>query len=247
MTHRAQRGSRVIYVAASAAEFPEEVRLWLAQPALRATPCPNVYDALASLASAKPPACILVSLQSIDWGELDFFTHLHRLCPDTLVQVAGGDADREKLEAAIARGARVFEAEAFDELLAATPEPPPHVGPAGLLAGSLRTDLQVPEPTPRLAPAEPPPAAPSAPPPPEAERPPVRLVSSAEPEDEEPTVPFPWSPAANRPQRTPPRPTAGSDAAAEPRRRPPIKLTPEELSALLEPHPDAGQVQEGGT
>jgi hypothetical protein len=259
MTARAQRGSRVIYVAASARELPQPVQDWLSGSNVRATASSNIYDALAVLASGQCPLALIVSMEAVDWSELDFFVHARRVSPETVFYVAGAAHQEAKIEEAIARGARRFEAEVLSELLTHSPAAPQPAGPAGLLAGSLRTDVETPPPAPRLVrpetPAEPPATTP------EEERPAVRLVSSTETEEiQGPAVPFPWSPAPGRPQRTPPQ--ASPAAAREPKknppparepapeggRRPPVKLTPDELAALRE-QPPAGEAkrQEGGT
>jgi hypothetical protein len=247
MAYRAQRGSPVIYVAASARELPSRLQDWLAEPTVRAVACPNVYDALATLARGAAPLALIISIDSIDWNELDFVSHALRVSPDTVVYVTEVSNQAGKVDAALALGARHLDLDALNELLELAPTSAPAPSPAGLLAGSLRTDVQAAEPAPRLVrdlPAESSSAEPD-----EAERPAVRLVSSTETVDAESAVPFPWSPAPDRPQRTPPKPAGAAkrEAAKESSRRPPVKLTPEELSALLEPPAGGGKVQEGGS
>ncbi len=252
ITTRAQRGSRVIYVAASARELAQEVQDWLGQPSIRASASPDIYDTLAQLAEGKSPLALIVSMESVDWTELEFFPLVHRVCPDALIYVTGAGHQEAKMEAALARGARRFDPEVLNELLAVAP-PVRSAGPAGLLAGSLRTDIEVAEAAPRLVPPEPVEAPPGVTP--EPERPPVRLVSSTETEEHEAAVPFPWSPASGRPRRTPPSQVAGAaESKPEPvRRKGPsnkggVKLTPEELAALLEQPPlEGGKAQEGGS
>ena len=91
---------------------------------------------------------------------------------------------------------------------------------------------------------------------PEDERPAVRLVNTAEADEPPPDVPFPWSPAADRPQRTPPKTASANsrepskpvesprDAAKDSSRRPPVTLSADEMSALLDT-PAKGKAKEG--
>jgi hypothetical protein len=83
----------------------------------------------------------------------------------------------------------------------------------------------------------------------EEERPAVRLVSSTETQEGEAPVPYPWSPASNRPQRTPPRQKkgAGDAGTGDAPLKTAVKLTPEELAALLQEPKGKGKVQEGGS
>ncbi len=203
------RGPRVIYVAGSARELPQEVRDWLGQAGNRAAASPNVYDALALLAAGREPVAIVVNIDAVDWSEFDFFDHAARLSRETRIYVAGHEHQQAKVEAACARGAQVFTPEALSEDLDTTSATAAAAGPGGLLAGSLRSVYPQPQGTPeRSAPPE---AGETDEPPEEdrpPERPPVRLVTAGEPEDgdEAPvSIPVPWAPSPDRPKRTPPK------------------------------------------
>lgn len=244
-----QRGSRVIYVAASAREFPPPVQDWLGQADNRAASSPDVYDALATLARGARPAAMIVSMDSVDWSEMEFFDHTARIGRDTTVYVTGGPHQAAKLQAACGRGAQIFDPQLADGALLSVDWK--SAGPGGLLAGSLRPGGVVPPPE------KPPPApcivvspqAPGLEPEPPPERPVVRLVAPTEQDEPESPVPFPWAPAQNRPQRTPPRtappapPAAGPEQRPSARVSPPVKLTQAELDALLG-RPDIGDKHE---
>jgi hypothetical protein len=251
MPSNRQRGSRVIYVAASARELPEDVQDWLSQGSNRAAASPNIYDALATLAVGKrPTTALIVSMAAVDWNELEFFDLVARVSRDTHVFVVGPPYEDAKIEAACARGAELFSAEKLDEALSVTEAPP--MDAEGLVAGSVAKDPQRPTAARPI----------NVEPPKEEHRPSVRLVTPSETDDEV-TVPVPWAPSASRPQRTPPKPIepppiAAPDAEEErpveerPRtRRPPpqVKLTPEELAALLgrPTEGEAGAAKEGGS
>ncbi len=258
-----QRGSQVLYVAASAREFPQDVQDWLAGPENRAAVSPSIYDALAALTRRPRPVAIIISIESVDWEEMEFFELAARLSRDTSVYVAGREHHRAKIEAAIQRGAKRFDP---DELTQDLGRPAPgsqRTTPEDLLAGTLKSfppaparELHV-----TLVPDEPPPEEARGPeveaPAPEIEspeQPAVRLVSPAEADDEslssvedlDQAVPLPWAPSPNRPKRTPP--SARGPAGPPPARTPPAEphpqpapaprpaspeLTPEELAALL--------------
>jgi hypothetical protein len=241
MAFNRQRGPRVIYVAASARQLPQPVQRWLGEEAGPAVACPNIYDALAMLATGKRPDTLIVTIEAVDWHEMDFFDHALRLSPDTMVYVTGPASQQAKLDAACSRGAHPFDPEAAEDELTDQPEPAVAPGPAGLLAGSLGSGGFVPlAAATEASPAGEPDSSPAA-------RPAVRLVAPAEPDEPvEPPVPFPWSPAPNRPQRTPPPPVSRPGAASSPRRPPDpqqVKLTPEEVAALLkQPPPADGRV-----
>lgn len=105
-----QRVSPVIYVAASARELPADVQHWLEQAENRALAAPHVYDMLAQLARGKRFSAMIVSIQSVDWGEMEFFDLAARLARNTPIFVAGTTPQtRAKLEAACRRGARMFD------------------------------------------------------------------------------------------------------------------------------------------
>lgn len=259
MASAKQRGSKVVYVAGAAREFPQDVQDWLSHTAYRPAACPHVYDALAQLVSGRRPAALIVSLEAIDWDELEFFDLVPRLSRDTRVFVAGLEHQQAKLEAALARGAEPFEPAVLDELLQPL-NTAPQSGTAGLLAASLRPEMPpAPQIMPKVVPPEPPEVQPEQPDQEESEEvseeepPPVRLVTSTEFEESEAPVPFPWAPAANRPQRTPPQAPPSSPSTGEPpmvpRSKPaqPVMLTAEELAELLgrKLPGKEGQAQEG--
>ena len=247
-----QRGSRVIYVAQNAHEFPEEVQAWLSELDDHASPCPDIYDTLALLAMGSKPAAIVVSIDAVDWNELEFFDHCARISPETHIYVAGNGRQQAKIEAAWARGARPFDVDALSEDLEAPVEEARPSGPSSLLAGSLRPvrpvskEASASTPFPRKA-VDPDEDKQS------PERPAVRLVAPTEDEDLDISVPLPvpWAPSPHRPKRTPPQPASRDEtpaAAAEAARTPsptpadssrtqqqpsPVELTPEELAALL--------------
>lgn len=256
-----QRISRIIYVAGSAREFPADVQEWLSRGESRAIASPSIYDALACLSRRPRPVAILVSIEAVDWEEMEFFDQAARLSRDTTIYVTGHDHYRAKIEAALQRGARRFNIEDLNQDLS---RPAPGTAPTSLdlLAGTVRSfpqaptrqlhvsrllDEDLPQPAAEIGqePAEPSGNA--------ADEPPVRLVTPAdfdrdaiEPADElEPPIPFPWSPAPSRPRRTPPPSPADlpaesstsqpapPPAPASPPRQGPAELTSEEIAALL--------------
>lgn len=273
------REPRIIYVAAAARELPDEVQQWLGRPENRAASSPHVYDALAILAGGARPAVLIVSMDAVDWSEMEFFDQVARLSRETHVYVTGHDHQAAKINAACKRGAAPFDEELIRESLARSAGWSRGPGVSDLLAATLR-QASVPKPAP-LASLRPAPVEPEEPEFPEAESPtepeveaeapalleaepateapPVRLIEPAEaevepeeePAEEEPAqpIPFPWSPAANRPQRippkalaaanepvpeTPPAPApAGPPVPAAPTVRQPVELTAEELAALM--------------
>ncbi len=273
MSPARQRGSRVIYVARSARDLPEEVQAWLGRADHRAASVENVYELLALLATGRRPSAILVSMDEVDWGEMDFFDHVARLSGRTNVYVTGHDHHEDKIAAACARGARRFDAAALTEDLKTPAPDAPAAGAECLVAGSLQTPFG---PTGNVEAARPTDARDDAAEP--GHTPPgVRLVAEAEQDHEEeveepveadPPIPFPWRPAADRPKRVSPRErintgTAGahdesSTAEASPQNAPiptesteapargragPVELTPDELAALIG-KPPRGATQE---
>jgi len=134
-----QHDARVVYVAGSAREFPASVQEWLSLPEHRAVASSNVYDALAGLTRRRRPVAIIVSIESVDWEELDFFDLAARLSRETSIYVTGHEHDRAKIEAALSRGARPFSAEELTQDLS-RPAPGPHPPKTcDLFAGTLRT------------------------------------------------------------------------------------------------------------
>lgn len=235
MSSLPQRGPRVFYVAGAVRDFPPDVQEWLAATTHRPASCPDLYDLLAVLARGHRPAAVVFCLEAVDWNELEAFDHVAHLSPTTRMYVAGQPHQDKKLEAACARGAMVFDADAIEEDLGYRLGRTVGDGPMGLLAGSLRTEDPPPRIQPEASPAKPAIVE-------EPERPSVRLVPASEEEhDESPAessaVPVPWAPSPDRPKRTPPpsrKPplaaagTSEADAAASAAR-----LTPEEMAALL--------------
>jgi len=139
-----QRGSCVIYVADSVHEFPPEVQDWLGRQESRALESQNVYDMLALLARGQHYAAIVVSIESVDWNELDFFEYATRLAGGTRIYVAGRPQQKAKIEAACKRGAEEFDARLLEEDLA-----PPTAGEtAGDAEATLPGDEEGPEPAP---------------------------------------------------------------------------------------------------
>jgi hypothetical protein len=272
------REPRIIYVAASARELPDEVQAWLGRPENRAASSPHVYDALALLAGGARPAVLIVSMEAVDWSEMEFFDQVARLCRETHVYVVGHDHQSAKIHAACKRGAMPFDEELIRESLAQSSAWSRGPGVSDLLAATLR-QASTPRPMP-ATPLRPVPIEPEEPelpeqeespfepeaeaeppevrePEPAAETPAVRLIEPAEAEtetEEEPIeeetdqpIPFPWAPAAKRPQRTPPKvqttaaepviaapaAPAATPAPAAPTPRQPVELTAEELAALM--------------
>lgn len=223
------RGPRIIYVTSSARELPAEVQEWLSRPEHRAARSPDIYDALALLASGSRPVVMLVAISAVDWSEMEFFDQVARLSRDTRVYVAGSDHESAKLEAACRRGARRFDADELAEDLAHAPAPRKALGVGDILAGQLQPVVgSAPAQQHRIKPVAPEPGEEEAPPEAVADakppvQPVVRLVSSDPTETEEESdlgpevevekeavlgevpIPFPWSPSPNRPQRLPPR------------------------------------------
>lgn len=116
-----QRGTPAVYVAASARELPADVQEWLGRADTRAVASPHIYDLLAELARGKRFSAVIVSIQSVDWTEMEFFDIVARLSRDTPVFITGSPQQRAKLEAACRRGAHLFDADLLNEELSAGP------------------------------------------------------------------------------------------------------------------------------
>lgn len=110
-----ERTAPVIYVAGSARELPVEVQDWLSRAETHAVAAPHIYDLLAQLARGKKFAAVIVSIQSVDWNEMDFFDYAARLSRHTPLYVAGPPPQHAKMEAACRRGARLFDAVSLRE------------------------------------------------------------------------------------------------------------------------------------
>lgn len=294
MRTQRHRGSRLLYVAGSVGEFPQDVQDWLSRPENPAIASSNPYDALALLARGMSPAALLVSMQAIDWSEMEFFDHVAQLGRETKVFVSGPEHQRAKIEAACHRGASPFDVEAVSEALLAHRYASGETSSAGIMAGSFRPSSadrsygEHADPAPHPAAAgtvesRPPMAendldtqpAPTTPPA-ESMTPGVRLVSeldtrgddaeypprhahdrddqvSPSPDTHPREIPVPWSPSSQRPLRVPPGVHQNSGSEAGPhaesttyrRSAPSVKLTQEELAALLGgSHPSSGRSAE---
>jgi hypothetical protein len=152
------REPRIMYVAASARELPGEVQDWLGRAENRAASSPHIYDALASLAGGARPVVLIVSMEAVDWSEMEFFDQVARLCRDTHVYVTGEEHQAAKLAAACKRGARLFDEEALQDSLSGPAPWSRGPGVSDLLAGTLRPEniTKVIHPTPlRPVPVEP--------------------------------------------------------------------------------------------
>lgn len=131
------RGSRIVYVAASARELPDEVQQWLGRAEHRAASSPHVYDALALLAGGARPAVMIVSIEAVDWSEMEFFDQATRLSRATQIFVTGHAHQAAKVEAACRRGASRFDAEIASESLAGAAAWGREAGVNSILAASL--------------------------------------------------------------------------------------------------------------
>lgn len=245
----------MVYVASSVRELPAEAHDWLSRPEVKAAASASIYEAMAMLGQRRRPRVLIVFIEQVDWSEMEFFELAGRMSPTTRVYVTGPELQQAKLEAAVARGAHLFDIAAIEEYLQ-------H---AGLASPAMNTDevlhqtiLSI-QPTPAepAGPPSPEAARPAPPPPPEVvaippadvsveSRPVMRLVSDATAEESETEcpspepVPFPWSPSPNRPKRTPP-PAQAAPAPASPQPRrlsaeargSSVELTAEELTALV--------------
>jgi hypothetical protein len=237
-------GARILCVAANEKDFPELVRQWLGSVGSRTQYSQDIYDALAVLATGTRPIVMVVSVEAVDWNEMEFFGHVAVVSGGTHVYVTAQDANDSRVLAAVERGAKPFDpAAAQADLEAAFTEPLTGGAAGGLLAGSLRpsqisrTPINVAQP-----PAEPGRPAESAESNTPASPPPIRLITSTEPDaSEDVPVSVPWRPHPSRPQRTPPKPGSANRlgpqepaAASEPEKpQPRVELTPEEVAALL--------------
>jgi len=229
----------VIYVAVSAREFPPDVQEWLARPESRAAALPSIYDALAELTRRPRPVAAIISIEAVDWEEMEFFDLAARLSRDTSLYVAGHDHHRAKLDAALQHGAKRFSAAELAHDLA---RPAPGSGRTtahDLLAGALASFPQAPGRNLHviLVPTEPVPAEPPEPvieQQPSAgedegpQQPAVRLATPIDIDDDSlassdefgKAIPFPWAPAPNRPKRTPPSAQAPGEPPPDPRTPP---------------------------
>ncbi len=244
MSHFRPHGARILCVAASEKDFPAPVREWLGKVGPRAHYSQDLYDALAVLATGTRPVVMVVSVEAVDWNEMEFFGHVATISRGTRVYVIAQEANDGRVLAAIERGAKLFDsALAQADLEAVFSEPLTGGAAGGLLAGSLRpsqisrTPINVSQPP--AEPGRPAEVAESTTP---ASPPPIRLITSAEAEQgEDVAVSVPWTPHPSRPQRTPPKPATaerielGEPAeTAEPEKPlPRVDLTPEEIAALL--------------
>lgn len=135
--------SRVVYVAGSAREFPEPVLDWLSQTKNRAIASTNVYEALARLTGRYRPCAMIISIDSVDWDELDFFDLAARLSPQTTLYVTAHEYNQAKLEAALQRGAKLFDDVDLDADLA-RPVTSTQQTTQNLFAGTLPFDYDRP-------------------------------------------------------------------------------------------------------
>jgi len=247
-----QRGERVVYVAGSVREFPESVRTWLSRTCTHAIASSHIYEALAMLTTHRRPAVLIVSIESIDWDELEFFELARRVARDTAVYVAGHPEQQAKLHAAIERGARPFDPEQIAEDLDRTGRGGPRWTTREVLTDLAETACRITGPEDAKVVTEP-------------IRPvsdePAEASAGLETPAPETPIPFPWSPSPNRPKRTPPQarmhasdgpgksedtgmrasgPTPPPHEGQPPGPDPgPVELTPEELAALMgRPRPD---------
>ena len=120
-----RRGSRVVYVAGSARELPDQVQEWLSQADTPAAASPNIYDALSLLAMGRRPAALIVYIEAVDWSEMEFFEHAARLSRETRLYVTGHDYQQAKLAEACARGARLFDPDELGDDIASAPSDAP--------------------------------------------------------------------------------------------------------------------------
>lgn len=236
-------GARILCVAGSEEELPEAVRRWLDQATVRTEYSTDVYDALAVLATGTRPILLIVSIDSIDWNELDFFGHVAALSRGTRIYVAAQDAGDGRVFAAGERGARLFDPLSAQADIEAVFAEAQASGPGGLLAGTLRPSQVSRQPV-NVPPA---PTKPEQPPAPEsaeakAEEPPIRLVTPAEPDEgNDVEMSVPWAPHPSRPRRTPPKPPTAPQPPADQAHSgietekplPRVELTPDEIAALL--------------
>lgn len=133
-----QDSSRIVYVAGSPAEFPEDAQKALLKSRSFLTPSASVYDALAMLTARQRPVAVVVSIESVDWDEMEFFELALRTSRETSVYVAARHGHQDKLQAAIDRGARPFSSAALARDLC-RPAPGAHrFTTRDLLAGTLR-------------------------------------------------------------------------------------------------------------
>lgn len=132
------REPRIMYVAATARDFPSDVQEWLGRPEHRAASSPHIYDALAMLAGGFRPAILIVSMEAVDWGEMEFFDQVARLSRETHIFVAGDEHLAAKLTAACKRGALLFDDETIRECLSGPAPWTRGQGMSDLLAGSLK-------------------------------------------------------------------------------------------------------------
>jgi hypothetical protein len=250
-------GARILCVAGSDGEFPEPVRRWLDQVGVRTEFSPDIYDALAVLATGTRPIVMIVSADAVDWDEMDFFGHVQALSRGTHIYVTTRHPDDSRVFAATERGAKVFESTLAQADLEAVFAEPLSTGTVGnLVAGSLRPSEPSRIPAGASTPAvETPPPAPSAGTEAAPQGPPIRLVTSTESDEgEHVRVPVPWAPHPDRPKRTPPKPLTtpettrghpGSGSEME-KPLPRVDLTPEEIAALLgRPASETPRAKEG--
>ncbi|MHC4441008.1 MAG: hypothetical protein ACYTF1_06155 [Planctomycetota bacterium] len=243
MTIVNQTGVRVIHVAHEHHQLPDEVRLWLRKANNSAYASPDIYDTLALLAKGKKPQAIIIAIDAVDWNELDFFDLSRRLSPQTNIYVTGNQNQQEKIDAACARGAKCFDPNRFDEDISKKITTPPDYGMGGLLAGSLRTTgteykpSDTPKPVKKDDRASVPTKADENG---SAQSAVVQLVTQKEHDQvTNKTIPFPWAPSPDRPQRTPPKPSPTpvareDDATTDQKQKPQdVELTTEELAALM--------------
>ena len=242
-------GARIVYVAGSEGDLPEAVRRWLDQMAVRTDYVQDVYDALAVLATGTRPILMIVSIEAVDWSEMDFFNHVAALSQGTRIYVTSQNTSDSRIFAAAERGAKLFESTLAQTDLETVAAEAQAAGPGGLLAGSLRPSQPSripisapPTPTEKQRAGEAATAESAA-----QEEPPIRLVTSTEAnESGEAQVSVPWIPHPSRPRRTPPQqtetdqpaPPQGSSSGEAARPLPRMDLTPEEMAALLG-RPDA--------
>ncbi len=133
------KASRILYMAGSVGEFPNDVQEWLSRPENPAIASSNPYEATALLARGLRPAVILVSMPAIDWSEMEFFSHAENLCRDALLFVHGPPHQQAKVDSACKRGARPLDLDLLEEAVLVDLNATGDVSTAGIMAGASRS------------------------------------------------------------------------------------------------------------
>lgn len=195
----------------------------------------DVYQAAARLIRSQPTdvLAVLVCIDNLDAPELEFFAIAAREWPDVPLYVYGRAMDARRRERALALGAR---AEVDPSHIVSALAARARISKVAPIQRDDEAEATTPDRP--VSVAEPEPSTPAEP----------QQTTTDEPDTDE-TIPTPWQPSADRPQRVPP--AMRTSRQTDDRRRARAAgatddalLTPQEVSALLSDEPSEQESQD---